>query len=388
MILNKPHVMLLIPTILIVSSLVSTAEAGLSAKEDEVSWIDGLLENLGVDGEYNQDKVIDFSVLPGPFYNPEMSFGIGVSAIGLYQVDKDDEVSQLSSLIINGFTSANGALGVAVENKTFLQQDSLRFYVDAVIADAPEVYYGTGYQDNRQDGNKVTFDSRQLSLSPSLRKRISAQSFIGVGMDFNYTATDDIDNGESIVDSSILIESSRSVGINLLVNYDSRDSVLSPRSGRLVELDSTWYRQEFGSETDFNVQSLLYSEYLSIGESGDVLAWQVHGRFTQGDVPWDQLSLLGGGGLLRGYNSGRYRDEQMLLAQVEYRLNLAGRHGMVFWTGAGTIADDIAHLSTDELLPTGGVGYRFQVKPKVNLRLDMGFGNGDSGFYFNVNEAF
>lgn len=388
MILNKPHVMLLIPTILIVSSLVSTAEAGLSAKEDEVSWIDGLLENLGVDGEYNQDKVIDFSVLPGPFYNPEMSFGIGVSAIGLYQVDKDDEVSQLSSLIINGFTSANGALGVAVENKTFLQQDSLRFYVDAVIADAPEVYYGTGYQDNRQDGNKVTFDSRQLSLSPSLRKRISAQSFIGVGMDFNYTATDDIDNGESIVDSSILIESSRSVGINLLVNYDNRDSVLSPRSGRLVELDSTWYRQEFGSETDFNVQSLLYSEYLSIGESGDVLAWQVHGRFTQGDVPWDQLSLLGGGGLLRGYNSGRYRDEQMLLAQVEYRLNLAGRHGMVFWTGAGTIADDIAHLSTDELLPTGGVGYRFQVKPKVNLRLDMGFGNGDSGFYFNVNEAF
>ncbi|WP_255554963.1 BamA/TamA family outer membrane protein [Moritella sp. 24] len=380
--------MLLIPAILMVSSLLSTADAGTNTKENETSWLDGLLENLGADGEYNQDKIIDFSVLPGPFYNPEMSFGIGVSAIGLYQVDKDDEVSQLSSLIINGFTSANGALGVAVENKTFLQQDSLRLYVDAVIADAPDVYYGTGYHDNRQDGNKVTFDSYQLSLTPSLRKRISEQSFIGVGMDFNYTATDDIDSGESVVDSSILIESSRSIGINLLVNYDSRDSVLSPSSGRLVELDSTWYRQEFGSETDFNVQSLLYSEYLSIGDSGDVFAWQVHGRFTQGDVPWDQLSMLGGGGLLRGYNSGRYRDEQMLLAQMEYRLNLTGRHGMVFWAGAGALADEFAHLSTDELLPTAGVGYRFQVKPKVNLRLDMGFGNGDSGFYFNVNEAF
>ncbi|WP_392339093.1 BamA/TamA family outer membrane protein [Moritella marina] len=359
-----------------------------SANVEQGGWIDGLLENLGADGEYNQDKMIDFSVLPGPFYNPEMSFGVGVSAIGLYQVDKEDQVSQLSTLIINGFASANGALGIAVANKTFLQQDRLRFYVDAVIADAPEVYYGRGYDENRQDDNKVTFDNQQVSLAPSLRKRISAQSFIGIGMDFNYSSADDIDRGQSMVDSSMLVESSRSVGASLLVNYDSRDSVLSPRSGRLVELDSKRYRQEFGSQTDFNVQSLLYSEYLSIGESGDVLAWQVHGRFTQGDVPWDQLSALGGGGLLRGYNSGRYRDEQMLLAQVEYRLNLPGRHGMVFWGGAGGLADNIDKLSADELLPTAGVGYRFEVKPKVNLRLDMGFGNGDSGFYFNVNEAF
>lgn len=177
--------------------------------------------------------------------------------------------------------------------------------------------------------NKVTFDSHQFSVAPSLRKRISAQSFVGVGMDFSYTATDDIDDGESTVDSSVLIESSRSVGVNLLVNYDSRDSVLSPSAGRLVELDTNWYRQEFGSQTDFNVQSLLYSEYLSIGESGDVLAWQVHGRFTQGEVPWEPLSMLG------GYNAGRYRDEQMLLAQVEYPLNLPGLHGMVFFFGGG-----------------------------------------------------
>lgn len=366
----------------------ATDDANTEINDSKAGWIDGLLENLGADGEYNQDKLIDFSVLPGPFYNPEMSFGVGVSAIGLYQVDKNDEVSQLSSLIINGFASANGALGVAVENKTFLQQDSLRFYVDAVISDAPEVYYGKGYHDNRQDSNKVTFDSRQLSLTPSLRKRISAQTFVGVGMDLSYTAADDIDDGDSTIDSSALVESSRSIGINLLANYDTRDSVLSPSSGRLVELNSQWYSKTFGSETDFNVQSLLYSEYLSVGEGGDVLAWQVHGRFTQGDVPWDQLSLLGGGGLLRGYNSGRYRDEQMLLAQVEYRLNLPGRHGMVFWGGAGGLAERVDQLSMDELLPTAGIGYRFSVKPKVNLRLDMGFGNGDSGFYFNVNEAF
>ena len=359
-----------------------------STEERELGWVEGLLQDLGADGEYNSDKLIDFSVLPGPFYNPEMSLGIGVSAIGLYQVDDNDDVSQLSSLIINGFSSVNGALGVAIANKTFLKQDTLRFYLDAEVTDAPDVYYGIGYNENRQDTNKVTFDNRHFSLAPSLRQRISAQSFVGAGFDFSYTSAGDIDDGSSVIDSAVLLESSRSVGVNILINYDTRDSVLSPSSGRLIELDSRWYSKVFGSETEFYVQSLLYSEYLGVGTSGDVLAWQVHGRFTQGDVPWDQLSKLGGGSLLRGYNSGRYRDEQMLLAQMEYRLNLAGRHGMVFWAGAGALANEVVNLSVDELLPTAGVGYRFQVKPKVNLRLDMGFGNGDSGFYFNVNEAF
>ena len=78
----------------------------------------------------------------------------------------------------------------------------------------------------------------------------------------------------------------------------------------------------------------------------------------------------------------------MLMTQVEYRLNLPGRHGMVFWGGVGAIADDISEFSSDKLLPNGGVGYRFEVKPRVNLRLDMAWGDGDTGFYFNVNEAF
>ena len=108
----------------------------------------------------------------------------------------------------------------------------------------------------------------------------------------------------------------------------------------------------------------------------------------QGDIPWDQLSKIGGGDSLRGYTTGRYRDKQMLLTQAEYRLDLPGRHGMVFWAGAGVIADKASELFDQSVLPNYGVGYRFEVKPRVNLRLDMGFGDGDSGFYFNVNEAF
>jgi len=351
-------------------------------------WMEDFLQKIGADGEFNPDKAIDISVLPGPFYNPEMSLGVGVSAIGLYQVDPNDTVSELSSLIINGFASVNGSVGVVIENKTFLNEDRQRFYFNIQLTDAPDVYYGVGYTDNHVDDNKIDYNYQQFSANPMWLQRLNDKSFAGIGFDFNYSSGGHFDSADSSVDYSELAESSRSVGANILINYDSRDYVLNPSDGRLLQMNSYLYRQFLGSKTDFEVYDLMYSEYMPIAGYSDVLAWQVRTRLTHGDVPWDQLSKVGGGNLLRGYNIGRYRDKQMLLAQVEYRMDLTGRHGMVFWSGIGMVAEQIGDFSSDEILPSNGLGYRFEVKPRVNLRLDLAFANSETGFYFNVNEAF
>ena len=39
-------------------------------------------------------------------------------------------------------------------------------------------------------------------------------------------------------------------------------------------------------------------------------------------------------------------------------------------------------------LPCFGLGYRLTVQPRMNLRIDYGFGTESQGFYFNFNEAF
>jgi hypothetical protein len=62
------------------------------------------------------------------------------------------------------------------------------------------------------------------------------------------------------------------------------------------------------------------------------------------------------------------------------------RHGIVVWGGLGSIGKDIAGL--DNWLTNYGFGYRFEVQPRVNLRVDVGFGNDSMGFYVNFNEAF
>ena len=49
--------------------------------------------------------------------------------------------------------------------------------------------------------------------------------------------------------------------------------------------------------------------------------------------------------------------------------------------------DQVNDIGQDVLM-SYGVGYRFQVKDRVNLRLDYAIGENESMVYFNVNEAF
>ena len=42
----------------------------------------------------------------------------------------------------------------------------------------------------------------------------------------------------------------------------------------------------------------------------------------------------------------------------------------------------------DRLLPSVGFGYRLEVQPRKNLRIDFGFGRNTQGVYFDFNEAF
>jgi hypothetical protein len=56
------------------------------------------------------------------------------------------------------------------------------------------------------------------------------------------------------------------------------------------------------------------------------------------------------------------------------------------WAGAGSLGDNITDFRN--WLPNIGIGYRLQVQPRMNLRIDIGFGTETRGFYFNFNEAY
>jgi hemolysin activation/secretion protein len=98
---------------------------------------------------------------------------------------------------------------------------------------------------------------------------------------------------------------------------------------------------------------------------------------------------------LRGYPTGKYRAENMVALQAEYRWNFYGRLGAVAFAGIGTIwggqNQQTKEIFEKELLPGVGAGLRFMLSEerKINARLDYAWGvDGNEGIYLNIMESF
>jgi len=101
----------------------------------------------------------------------------------------------------------------------------------------------------------------------------------------------------------------------------------------------------------------------------NVLAAQLLGQFNVGDVPFNQLALMGGESLMRGYYYGRYRDNNQLAAQVEYRFlpipfNFTDRIGAAVFAGAGSVFNQVNSLDISDFVVSGGAGLRVLLFPK------------------------
>jgi Hemolysin activation/secretion protein len=97
---------------------------------------------------------------------------------------------------------------------------------------------------------------------------------------------------------------------------------------------------------------------------------------------------MGGTQRMRGYYEGRYTDNDMITFQVELRQRIWRRIGGVVWGGAGNVFNGIHRFDWSETLPNYGLGLRWELKKRVNVRFDYGFGKKTNGFLLSINEAF
>lgn len=349
--------------------------------------IDGFLGNLGADNQYDASKGINWSVLPGPFYTPELKLGLGTAVAGVYRVDPNDRSTQNSSISLTGFVSTSGALGLGMKNYTFFTGDEWRLFVDGSLAKIPTGFWGIGY--DAAQGNEQKYTQQSFSLHPKIMRQIVDNLYVGVGWDFSTYDAENIDDPNPDDNFSRYDAGGRTLssGVTTSINYDTRDVITRPRHGQFFSAEYSLFDPSIGSDTHFTALEMQYNYYFPLNDQ-DVLAFDLWGRFTRGDVPWDRLSQAGDSERLRGYYQGRYRDKDVVSTQIEYRKKLNWRHGYVLWVGAGALGDSPQNLGDHPLLPTFGAGYRFEVKPDMNIRLDLGFGKESAGFYFQVAEAF
>ncbi|MCG9728470.1 outer membrane protein assembly factor [Shewanella sp. Isolate13] len=362
-------------------------------KDMQPTWVDDILSVFGADGEFDQSKPIDMSYLPTAYYTPEKKFGVGLLMVGLYKTDGSASDEQPSSLVLNSFVSMNNSYGVEVENMTFFNGGKQRLQLGLELHNEAAVYYGQGIEQGNIDANHHEFEEHLYSFKPRWMTEVADNYFLGVGADFTYASAEKLELVETgiPVDSADILPNNFSSGVVVTSIYDSRDYRLNATKGWLFQIDAGLYQNdEYSSFSTYDLELANYIDLSStslLSSAPGLIAWQVQGHFTDGDVPWNMLPDLGGSGAMRGYIKGRYRDKQMMMGQVEYRLPIFQRYGMVFWGGVGSVASKVSDLN-EELLTSYGTGFRFKIKDNINLRLDIGVGENETNFYLNVNEVF
>ena len=133
-------------------------------------------------------------------------------------------------------------------------------------------------------------------------------------------------------------------------------------------------------------------KYFNIKRPGRTLALQLKNRISSGNVPYGEMSQLGTPLDLRGYTWGRFRDKSMIFFIGEYRHTFRKANdelspsGFAVWAATGSIAPE--GLEYKDWLPNFGIGYRHEIQPRMNLRIDIGFGSETMGVYLNFNEVF
>lgn len=366
--------------IFVISRVATASLPPLREKAD--SW----LNSLGANGKFDPGKGLDWGIIPGPFYTPELGVGIGAALAGLYRPARADQQSQNSSLTISGYGSSTGAFGLALENHTFLSGDRWRIFVTGSVSNTPAYYWGKGYHAGHNNHNRQIYTARTLTLNPQLMYRLIAHTYLTLDWSVSQFHAAKIHPGNNVLTQHLpasVFSSAPGIGIS----YDSRDSVNYPSRGVSATLHYRYYSPATGSDHPFNDMRTSVSLYHSV-KAKSVLAWETRVRLTRGQVPWNQLPSLGDSMHMRGYYQGRYRDATQISSQIELRQKLSWRHGVVLWAGMGTLSDKISRLGSGHWLPTTGIGYRFEIKPDINIRLDYGIGKASSGFYFQLGEAF
>ncbi|SQH78428.1 conserved exported protein of unknown function [Shewanella benthica] len=384
---------ILLLSLFVFSNVAIAVEPLFAMPEDmEPTWLDNILSIFGADGEFDETKAIDMSYLPTAYYTPEKKFGVGLLMVGLYKTANASSDEQPSSLVLNSFVSMNNSYGVEVENMTFFNQGQQRLLLELELHNEAAVYYGQGIEQGDQDSNHHEFEEQLYSFKPRWMTEVADNYFIGIGADLIYASAGKLElvKTETPVDSADApletLPNNFSSGLVITSIYDSRDYRLNATKGWLFQIDASLYHNN--QSASFSTYDIELAHYIDLGNSAPgLIAWQVQGHFTHGDVPWNMLPDLGGSNAMRGYIKGRYRDEQMMMGQVEYRLPIFQRYGMVFWGAVGSVAPHVSDL-TEELLTSYGTGLRFNIKDNINLRFDVGLGENETNFYLNVNEVF
>jgi outer membrane protein assembly factor BamA len=332
-----------------------------------------------------------------PAFTPEMKFNIAGGVLLSFKTKRNNQYLSHSTLPFLINVSPKGNFSGSGKLTSFWSDDKLMLTFDISYLNRDDNYWGIGLEDAQSviKGDLTTaYHQKYFNFNPAFYAKILDNLYAGLMIRWDRTdasrLSDIMEEDLTIIAQGTTINSA-GAGIDVL--FDSRMPKTKPLKGMRLGIDAMLFNKFLGGDTDYSLMTMDYRQYQPVIRDGSVLAWNVNANWSAGDVPWTNLPQLGLINNLRGFYSGQYRDRSLVFAQLEYRHTLLkrasselSRHGFIFWISGGTVFERLNTI-TGGIVSTG-IGYRFEIQPNLNLRIDIGFSNENTGIYLGFGEAF
>ena len=385
----------------------SSAAIDTTIKNDTSQWdsqldlIDMYHRVIKRDAVTRQDvKSTHLSALPIAGYSLQTGFAAVVSAnLGFYTTAHQHQKEKISSLLTSVTYSQYSQIIFPVQADIWTKNDKYNIITDWRYMKYPSTTFGLGGHSNINDG--YTIDFNYVKLHQTLMRKISKDFYAGIGYFFDYFWNVKEVNPPPGVTTDFqkygLANTVTASGIAFRLLLDTRKNQINPDAGWYVNIVDRPNLSFMGS--DNNWQSLLIEvrRYFNFpNNSKNVFAiWSYNWLTVSGKPPylllpstgWDDFFNTG-----RGYIQGRYRGQDMVYLETEYRFQVThdGFLGGVFFANAQSFSKELS-TQFQIIAPGAGAGIRIRLNKfsGANLCVDYGWGlNGSQGVSVNLGEVF
>lgn len=335
-------------------------------------------------------KRLSFVFAPIPISSPALGSGVVPVAGIIFPLRKSDTVSEPSTVGAAGLITNNGSRAFAVGGQLFFAQDSYRATAAFLQGNLNYDLYGIGAISGRA-GLKLPLKQEGSAFLGEITRRLKWEFMVGprVLTGHSLITIRAAGNAAVPVPPDLGVRTTLT-SLGFTITRDTRANRFYPTNGTSLTFTSDFFGKSLGSKYSFQSFRTTFNKYWGLSEK-QVLAYNAHFCATAGEPPFYGNCIYGTNNELRGYTAGRYLDRYMVATQLEYRLQLPLRLGVVAFGGIGGVAPGARQfLQSRDFLPAGGAGVRFMLSSAyhVNLRADFAAGRGDHTFSLGLSEAF
>lgn len=324
------------------------------------------------------EKNISFIPIPYLSYDRTLGFSFGAVPLMMYKLNKKDTISPPSITGAIGLYSTEKTWFAMVFNKFYFNEDKWRATLFGGIGNINFQFF----VDSPLSPGYIDYNTIINVFKIEMQRKIYKDLYAGINYSYLKTETT-FEVGEGYKDIAYFN------GVGAILSYDIRDDVYYPHKGLIINLNYISYPEFLDNKYISDKIELDYNQFFSMSNKRDVIGLRLYGGFGIGDLNFNQQFVIGRNDI-RGYTQGKYRGNQIIALQSEYRMNPWRKIGFVGFVGIASVYNGINENDNSKVLPGAGVGFRYLIFPKnkMNVGMDFAIGDGDWGFYFKIGETF